>query len=228
MPGHSHVYTKAVVLRRTNYGEADRVLQLLTPEHGKLSVMAKGVRREKSKLAGGLELFAICDVTIVPGKRDIGTLTGARLDTFFAQILKEYERMQFGYEVIKQVSRATEMVSESAFFTLITTAFRSLNDPDIDVRLSETWFWLQLAILQGTGLNLAIDVNGMKLVEDNNYEYDISESAFVHRQNGRFTTDHIKLLRLLSAQAPHVAAHVSGVDELLNDCLWLTRQATAH
>lgn len=49
--------TQAVVLRRTNYGEADRILQLLTPD-GRRSVMARGVRKEKSKLAGGVELFA--------------------------------------------------------------------------------------------------------------------------------------------------------------------------
>ena len=38
---------KAIVLRRTNYAEADRVLQLLTPK-GRRSVIAKGVRRERS------------------------------------------------------------------------------------------------------------------------------------------------------------------------------------
>lgn len=224
----TQIKTPAIVLRRTNYGEADRILQLLTPEQGKVSVMAKGVRREKSKLAGGIELFATCDVTIMPGKGDIGTLTGARLNTFFAQILKNYDRMQLGYEVIKQVGRATEMVSEPAFYELMETMYRVLNDESIDVRLSESWFWLQLAILQGAGLNLGTDVNGMKLVEDKAYEYDIAESAFAYRQNGRFTTDHIKLLRLLSVQSPQVAAHVSGVDDLLNDCLWLARQATAH
>lgn len=50
------LHTRAIVLRRTNYGETDRILNLLTPE-GKKSVLAKGVRREKSKLAGGIELF---------------------------------------------------------------------------------------------------------------------------------------------------------------------------
>ena len=55
--------TQAVVLRRTNYGEADRILQLLTPD-GRRSVMARGVRKEKSKLAGGIELFAVSDVVI--------------------------------------------------------------------------------------------------------------------------------------------------------------------
>lgn len=63
--------TKAVVLRRTNYGEADRILQLLTPD-GRRSVMARGVRKEKSKLAGGIELFAVSDVVIGEGKGDLG------------------------------------------------------------------------------------------------------------------------------------------------------------
>ena len=45
--------TKAIVLKRTDYGEADRILQLLTPD-GKRSVIARGARKEKSKLAGGI------------------------------------------------------------------------------------------------------------------------------------------------------------------------------
>ena len=55
--------TQAIVLRRTNYGEADRILKVITPQ-GQRSIMAKGVRREKSKLAGGIELFAISDMTL--------------------------------------------------------------------------------------------------------------------------------------------------------------------
>ena len=43
---------KAIVLRRTDYAEADRVLQLLTPQ-GRRAVIAKGVRRERSKLEIG-------------------------------------------------------------------------------------------------------------------------------------------------------------------------------
>ncbi|HMR73254.1 MAG TPA: DNA repair protein RecO, partial [Candidatus Saccharibacteria bacterium] len=97
------IRTRSIVLRRTNYGEADRILQLLTPDHGKLSVMAKGVRREKSRLAGGVELLAVSDITLVSGKSDIWTLTGAKMDTFFAHIMTDYDRLQFAYEAIKQV-----------------------------------------------------------------------------------------------------------------------------
>lgn len=209
------IRTKAIVLRRTNYGEADRILQLLTPDHGKISAMAKGVRREKSKLAGGIELFAISDVTLVSGKSEIWTLTGAKLDTFFAHILTDYERLQFGYEAIKQVSKVAEQVSDPAFYTLLETALASLDDASIALDITVSWFWLQLAILEGQGLNLATDVNGMKLVEDKNYSFDPDAMAFFFHENGDFTTEHIKLLRLLSAQKPSVAAKVQGISRLL-------------
>lgn len=52
----SDLRTQAIILRRTNYGESDRILGLITP-HGKLSVLARGARKEKSRLAGGIELF---------------------------------------------------------------------------------------------------------------------------------------------------------------------------
>lgn len=209
------IRTKAIVLRRTNYGEADRIIQLLTPDHGKVSVMAKGVRREKSKLAGGIELFAVSDVTLVSGKSDLWTLTGAKMDTFFAHIMADYERMQFGYEAIKQVSRVSEQVSDPAFYELLETCLESLNEPSILLDITVTWFWLQLAILQGQGLNLATDVNGMKLVEDKNYAFDADNMAFVFNDYGEFTTEHIKLLRLLSAQKPIVTSKVQGVTTLL-------------
>jgi len=100
------IRTKAIVLRRTNYGEADRIIQLLTPENGMLSVMAKGVRKEKSRLAGGIELFARCDVTVGFGKGDLGILTAARLDVFYSHIMTDYDRLQFGYDIIKQSRRS--------------------------------------------------------------------------------------------------------------------------
>lgn len=228
MSPRPQIRTSAVVLRRTNYGEADRILQLLTPEHGKISVMARGVRREKSKLAGGIELFAICDVTIMPGKGEIGMLTGARLNTFFAQILKEYERMQFGYEVIKQVGKAAEQVEDAAFYNLLTIAYISLNDLDIPLDAVVSWFWLQLAILEGQALNLSTDVNGMKLVEGKNYMFDHDAMAFAFHDNGDFTTEHIKLLRLLSAQSPIVVKKVHVATQLWGQVRWLAERVLAH
>lgn len=222
------IRTKAIVLRRTNYAEADRILQLLTPEHGKMSVIAKGVRREKSKLAGGIELFAVCDVSIIPGKGDMGTLTSSRLDIFYAHIMEKYERLQLGYEAIKQIGQSVEAVAEPAFFELLQTTFASLDDVTIDEKITAAWFWLQLGILLGVGLNLSTDENGMKLVEESRYNFSEESMSFIYHERGRFTTEHIKLLRLLSAQPPSVASNVNGIEELIGDCLWLAERSIAH
>jgi len=222
------IRTKAIVLRRTNYGEADRVIQLLTPEHGKISVMAKSVRREKSKLAGGIELFARCDVTISTGKGELGILTGARLEKFYRNILSDYDRLQFGYEVIKQMSKAADALDEPAFFELLDQALAALDDTDLLLPVLKTWFWLQLAILLGVGVNLATDDSGMKLVEDARYNFDANSSALVFHEQGQFTSDHIKLLPILSAQPPKVAMHVANIEKLIDDCLWLAERGVAH
>lgn len=216
--------TPAIVLRRTNYGEADRILQLITPEQGKVGVIAKGVRREKSKLAGGIELFAVCDLTVRTGRSGLGTLTSSRLERFYGHIIEDYDRMQLGYEAIKQINKVSESVTEPAFFELLKQMFVALDDLALDIRYSEAWFRLQLSILLGVGLNLTTDANGMKLVEDSRYDFDEMDMAFVYRPEGRYTTDHIKLLRLLSAREPHVAGQVKGGGELIEDCLYLARR----
>jgi DNA repair protein RecO (recombination protein O) len=66
--------TRGIILSRTDFGEADRILTVLTPQQGKLRLMAKGVRKIKSKLAGGIELFSVSDITYIRGKGELGTL----------------------------------------------------------------------------------------------------------------------------------------------------------
>lgn len=222
----STIRTRAVVLRRTNYGEADRILQLLTPE-GKRSVMAKGVRREKSKLAGGIELFAITDVVINEGRGGLGILTSARLVHFYRHILEDYDSMQFGYEVIKQVTKASEMVDEPEWYDMVAEVLAALDSKTISRQLVETWFYLRYAALLGHGLSLSHDINGNRLEQEKMYAYDISEKGLRESVGGELTADHIKLLRLISAKSLKVLAQVGGVEETLPDCLLVARQHAA-
>lgn len=212
----SSITTKAIVLSRVNYGEADRIMQILTPDLGKIGVIAKSVRREKSKLAGGIELLAICDLTLHQGKGELALVTGARLDTFFGRILEDYDRLQFAYYVLKDVARAAEQLTEPAFYELTRIALASLDDTTISLGITELWYRLQMAILLGVGINLATDEKGMKLVEDASYRYDVEQNAFVYDEGGIYTSAHIKLLRVVSAQNPGVIAQVKHIDELLD------------
>jgi DNA repair protein RecO (recombination protein O) len=59
---------EAVVLRKLDYGEADRIYTLLTREHGKVGAIARGVRKSNSKLASALEVYSQVDVQLAHGR----------------------------------------------------------------------------------------------------------------------------------------------------------------
>src|SRR5579859_8162739 len=77
MPLHPRVYsTEAIVLRRTDFGEADRILTLFSPTYGKLRAIAKGSRRTTSRLAGHLEPFTRTQLLLATG-RELDIVTQA-------------------------------------------------------------------------------------------------------------------------------------------------------
>ncbi len=214
---------KAIVLRRTNFGEADRVLDLLMPE-GRMSVMARGVRKEKSKLAGGIELFAICDVVIGEGKGDLGILTSARLVHFYRHILDDYDRLQFAYEALAQVAKASSSLEESSWYDITAEILAGLDVATIPLPLVQTWFYVRVAELLGDALNTDRDYNGVPLAVDKSYRYDSQEKGFIEDARGNITSDHIKILRLVAAKSLGVIVQVGGMNEYLGDCLFVARQ----
>jgi len=70
--------TEAVVLRSIRYGEADRILHLYTPHQGRLSAIAKGVRRASSRFGGRLEPFFRLRIELHEGRGELLTVTGAQ------------------------------------------------------------------------------------------------------------------------------------------------------
>lgn len=74
MPGS--LKTEALVLRSIRYGEADRILHLYTPGHGRLGAIAKGVRRARSRFGARLEPFFQIRVVLHEGRGDLHTVTG--------------------------------------------------------------------------------------------------------------------------------------------------------
>jgi DNA repair protein RecO (recombination protein O) len=60
--------TEAIVLKRRDYGEADRVLTVFTPDHGKLVLLGKGVRKTLSRKAGHVELFSHATFLVAKGR----------------------------------------------------------------------------------------------------------------------------------------------------------------
>lgn len=220
------VRTRAIVLRRTNYGEADRILDLLTP-NGRMSVMARAVRKEKSKLAGGIELFAICDVVVGQGKGDLGVLTSARLVQFYRHILEDYDRMQFAYETLAQITKASHDFDEGEWYEVASEVLTGLDALTVPLALIQTWFYVRVSMLLGEELSTTRDYSGEKLDVDTVYRYDSSEKGFVKDARGTVTSDHIKILRLVSAKPLHLLVQIGGMNQFLPDCLYVARQHAA-
>lgn len=74
MPGT--LKTEAIVLRSIRYGEADRILHLYTPERGRLSAIAKGARRARSRFGARLEPFFHVRAILHEGRSELLTVTG--------------------------------------------------------------------------------------------------------------------------------------------------------
>src|SRR5436305_5136984 len=68
--------TEAIVLRSIRYGEADRILHLYTPHHGRLSAIAKGARRSRSRFGARLEPFVHVSLVLHTSRGDLHTVTG--------------------------------------------------------------------------------------------------------------------------------------------------------
>lgn len=218
--------TQAIVLRRTNYGEADRILQLLTPD-GKMSVMARGARREKSRLAGGIELFAICEIVVTEGKGEIGILTSSRLIQFYGHIMQDYDRMQFAYLAIKLVSTASEMVDGAEWYDLLAETLAGIDKLSIRSELIQAWFYLHYAALMGYELSLWHDITGDDLLLGSTYRYDVAERGLRAIDGGELTSEHIKLLRLIATRPIKILAQIGGIDSIIADCLFVSREHAA-
>jgi DNA repair protein RecO (recombination protein O) len=70
--------TEGIVLRTIRYGEADRILHLYTPDHGRVSAIAKGARKARSRFGGRLEPFFRLDLVLYHGRSDLLTVTSAQ------------------------------------------------------------------------------------------------------------------------------------------------------
>lgn len=211
--------TKAIILARTDYGEADRIITLLSQEHGKIRVVAKGVRRVKSKLAGGIELFSVSTITYIQGRSELGTLVSTQLQKHYGRIVGDIERTMVGYDIIKKLHTNTEDNADPEYFELLERCFEALNQSDIPINLVEFWFTTQMLRLNGNTPNLETDTDGRKLVVDQRYDFDKEHMTFVADPlDGSFDANHIKFLRLVfSGNTPEVLRHIQGIGPLLND-----------
>ncbi len=127
---------EAVVLRTHKLGEADRIVTLLTREHGKVRAVAKGVRRTRSRFGARLEPFMMTDVQLYEG-RNLDTVTQAEtLAPYGERLVADYPRYTAGTAMLETAERLTEEREPAVQqFLLLVGGLRTLAAGEHDASL---------------------------------------------------------------------------------------------
>jgi DNA repair protein RecO (recombination protein O) len=155
MPGS--LKTEAIVLRGIRYGEADRILHLYTPERGRVSAIAKGVRRAKSRFGGRLEPFFRLNLVLYQGKSDLMTVTSA-------ETIAGHPRLRESGAAIDGAARACDAVSRlfgdgeppAGVYHLLANQLALIDrEPERATRATALAFRLKLLLAAGFAPHLA-------------------------------------------------------------------------
>ncbi len=95
------------MLRKLDYREADRIYTLLTRTHGKVGAIAKGVRRQESKLGPSLELYGHVDVLLAKGRGELDVVAQVQRIPG-TRIAGEVERMSHAALIAELAERVCE------------------------------------------------------------------------------------------------------------------------
>ena len=164
------IKTKGIIIKRRNFGEADRILTIYTENIGKVSVMAKGVRKTLSKLSGHIEIFYLSNLMLAEGK-NFYTLTGAELIEDFNNLRNNLKHAENAFLVAEAVDKLIEEENPSEdIFHLIIEAIKNIDCYKNDNNLTINYFLLRLLVYIGHKPELSNCVKcGNKLMEGNNF-----------------------------------------------------------
>lgn len=119
--------TEGVIIKRINFGEADRILTVFTKKHGKIKVLAKGVRRITSRRGPNVELFNFVALFIHRG-RTFDIVTEAQIQNSFSKIRKNLELIGLAYYCCELVDGlCAENQPHPRVFELLLKTFRELD-----------------------------------------------------------------------------------------------------
>lgn len=124
------IKVEGIILKRRNLGEADRILTVLTSQKGKISVLAKGVRRITSKKSGNVELLNRVILYLHQGRNFLILTEASSLDT--CQRLKEDLTLSaYAFHIIELVDKLTAENQEnrSLYLELVEVLRRLSKNP---------------------------------------------------------------------------------------------------
>lgn len=118
---------EAVVLRTYKLGEADRIVIMLSRQHGKIRAVAKGVRRTASRFGARLEPFMVADLQLYVGRSLDIVQQAESIGSYGAEIAADYGRYTAATAMVETADRLTEHEAGLQHYLLLVGALRSLS-----------------------------------------------------------------------------------------------------
>jgi DNA repair protein RecO (recombination protein O) len=223
MPEPRNYQTEAVIIKKIKLGEADRILTLYTPDHGKIEAVAKGIRRPKSKLAGHLELLTYSQIRLARG-RNLDTIIGSQTIDSFMTLKNDLWLTSYGLYAGELINQFTvEHLPNPPLFQLLLQTLQHISRA-VNADLSLRYFELHLLELVGYRpqlqecvschielnpvVNSFCSVSGGILCPSCKYEQPSSFSI---------TVDALKVLRLFQRSTFEVVERLKISTELSNE-----------
>jgi DNA repair protein RecO (recombination protein O) len=142
--------SSAVLVRSVDYGEADRIVTLLTEHTGLVALIARSARKSKKRFAGALEPFGVIEAELALGRGDVGRLASARLVRGFPALLSRLSAMREAGKALELVRDATPpRESDPRLLETVIVLFEKLADAAMNEEAVRAAFELRYLALLG-------------------------------------------------------------------------------
>lgn len=207
-----YLRTEGIILARRNFGEADRILTIYTKDYGKISAIAKGVRRPKSKKGGHVELGSWCKLFVAKGKNldlltEVETKKAFGIDNFTSAKANKI------YHLLELVDSLTqnEQKNKNVFFLLLKFLNEILKENNFDLISSV----FKVKLLAELGFFSAKSLKGSKSqkfledLENENFE-NLQKKVKLDKEN------YLKLLAFLDSIIENLIERTLKTNRFLN------------
>jgi len=158
--------TQAIILKRSDFFEADRLLTLYTPDRGKMRAIAKGIRKPTSRKGGHLELFTHSQLLVAKGM-NLDIITQAEIIEPFLPLREDLLRTSYACYVSELLDQiAEENIPNPRLFFLLRDTLGWLSESE-DLALTTRFYELRLLGLTGYQPQLFHCVRCRALLEPN-------------------------------------------------------------
>ena len=207
MSSRERVYrTEAIVLRRTDFGEADRLLTVFTPERGKIKLIAKGARKSSSRKSGHVELFSH-DLFVVATGHSLDIITQAETLEPYRPLREDLLRTTYAYYVAELADGYTAERDENRpVFYLLKAAFGWLCTAQ-DLQLVSRYYEVRLLGLVGFQPQLFVCGGCQRVLEPEVSYLSAADGSVLCRECGQgrpgateLSVNALKVLRFLQTR----------------------------